>query len=267
MTYMKAVQHPDKNYLLIVEEINRANTAAVFGDVFQLLDRDDDGSSTYTVATSEEMADCIGACFNGLSDDEKTVIEHYYDDVGFEDIREMSTKNLCLPPNMYIWATMNSADQGVFPMDTAFKRRWDFRYIDIDEGENADIGGTPLSEIEVPCGGRNVLWNDLRHAINEFLMSDEMKVNEDKLLGPFFISPTALKPDRFPAVFKDKVLLYLYEDVGKTKRKKLFRDGLNTYSKVCAAFDVEGEGIFGAGFDGSRISSRDNSEVQSDIAE
>ena len=55
--------------------------------------------------------------------------------------------------------------------------------------------------------------------------------------------------------------------VGKTKRKKLFRDGLNTYSKVCAAFDVEGEGIFGAGFDGSRISSRDNSEVQSDIAE
>ena len=267
LTYMKAVQHPDKNYLLIVEEINRANTAAVFGDVFQLLDRDDDGSSTYTVATSEEMADCIGACFNGLSDDEKTVIEHYYDDVGFEDIREMSTKNLCLPPNMYIWATMNSADQGVFPMDTAFKRRWDFRYIDIDEGENADIGGTPLSEIEVPCGGRNVLWNDLRHAINEFLMSDEMKVNEDKLLGPFFISPTALKPDRFPAVFKDKVLLYLYEDVGKTKRKKLFRDGLNTYSKVCAAFDVEGEGIFGAGFDGSRISSRDNSEVQSDIAE
>lgn len=267
LTYMKAVQHPDESYLLIVEEINRANPAAVFGDVFQLLDRDDNGNSTYTVATSKEMADCIGMYFDELSDDEKAVIERYYDDVGFEDIREMSTKNLSLPPNMYIWATMNSADQGVFPMDTAFKRRWDFRYIGIDEGENADIDGTPLSEIEVPCGGRNVLWNDLRHAINEFLMSDEMKVNEDKLLGPFFISPSALKSDRFSAVFKDKVLLYLYEDVGKTKRKKLFRDGLNTYSKVCAAFDVEGEGIFGAGFDGSHISCRDNGEVQSDIAE
>lgn len=267
LTYMKAVQHPDESYLLIVEEINRANPAAVFGDVFQLLDRDDKGNSTYTVATSKEMADCIGMYFDELSDDEKAVIERYYDDVGFEDIREMSTENLSLPPNMYIWATMNSADQGVFPMDTAFKRRWDFRYIGIDEGENADIDGTPLSEIEVPCGGRNVLWNDLRHAINEFLMSDEMKVNEDKLLGPFFISPSALKSDRFSAVFKDKVLLYLYEDVGKTKRKKMFRDGLNTYSKVCAAFDVEGEGIFGAGFDGSHISCRDNGEVQSDITE
>ena len=139
-------------------------------------------------------------------------------------------KRLSLPPNMYIWATMNSADQGVFPMDTAFKRRWDFRYMGIDEGENAVINGMPLNEIKVPCGERDVVWNNLRRAINEFMASDGPKINEDKLLGPFFISPTALTSERFASTFKDKVLLYLYEDAGKTKHSKLFKKELNTYS-------------------------------------
>lgn len=227
-TYVKAVKHPDQNYLLIVEEINRANPAAVFGDVFQLLDRRSDGCSEYTVATPEDMR-------------EQLLVEF--------DNDATASSRLAIPSNMYIWATMNSADQGVFPMDTAFKRRWDFRYMGIDEGENADIDGRPLSEIEVPCGGRTVVWNNLRHAINEFMSSDDLKINEDKLLGPFFINPTALTPERFADVFKDKVLLYLYEDAGKTKRTKMFKKELNTYAKVCAAFDKDGEGIFGNGFD------------------
>lgn len=205
-TYVKAVQNPDENFLLIVEEINRANPASVFGDVFQLLDR-------------------------------------------------------ALPPNMYIWATMNSADQGVFPMDTAFKRRWDFRYMGIDEGENADVGGKALSEIEVPCGKRTVVWNRLRHAINEFMASDDLRINEDKLLGPFFIAPSALTPERFPRVFKDKVLLYLYEDAGKTKRTKMFKKQFNTYRKVCEAFDEIGEGIFGSGFDARIVYDNDADDV------
>lgn len=227
-TYVKAVKNPDQNYLLIVEEINRANPAAVFGDVFQLLDRRSGGCSEYAVATPEDMR-------------EQLLVE-FDNDV-------TASSRLAIPSNMYIWATMNSADQGVFPMDTAFKRRWDFRYMGIDEGENADIDGRPLSEIEVPCGGRTVVWNNLRHAINEFMSSDDLKINEDKLLGPFFINPTALTPERFADVFKDKVLLYLYEDAGKTKRMKMFKKELNTYAKVCAAFDKDGEGIFGNGFD------------------
>lgn len=227
-TYVKAVKNPNQNYLLIVEEINRANPAAVFGDVFQLLDRRSDGCSEYTVATPEDMR-------------EQLLVEF--------DNDATASNRLAIPSNMYIWATMNSADQGVFPMDTAFKRRWDFRYMGIDEGENADIDGKLLSEIEVPCGGRTVVWNNLRHAINEFMSSDDLKINEDKLLGPFFINPTALTPERFADVFKDKVLLYLYEDAGKTKRAKMFKKELNTYAKVCAAFDKDGEGIFGNGFD------------------
>lgn len=248
-TYLKAITHPYDNYALLIEELNRANPAAVFGDVFQLLDRKKDGSSDYSVVTSREMADCIAVYFNGLSAEEKDAIESYYDpDLDFDAFCKMSCKDLCLPPNMYIWATMNSADQGVFPMDTAFKRRWSFNYIDINEGADADIDGMKLSDIEVPCGGHTVKWNDLRVAINDFLLSEGIHVNEDKLLGPFFVAPSFLTPDNFTKVFKDKVLLYLYEDAGKTKHAKLFRADLKTYSEVCKAFEDEGTAIFGDGF-------------------
>ncbi len=247
-TYVKAVQNPTENYLLIIEEINRANPAAVFGDLFQLLDRDAYyGRSEYEIAVPREMRDYLGvflpeyATNAHIASPEKLLSE--------QSRLTKEANRLSIPGNMYIWATMNSADQGVFPMDTAFKRRWDFRYIGIDEGENADINGKSLSEIEVPCGGREVVWNKLRHAINEFMASDDLKINEDKLLGPFFINPSALTPERFPGVFKDKVLLYLYEDAGKTKRSKMFRKDLTTYSKVCDAFDKDGELIFGDGFD------------------
>lgn len=223
-TYIDATTHPEQDYLLIVEEINRANPAAVFGDVFQLLDRDLNGRSEYSVAAPIEM--------------QKTLVASGVD-----------SDKLAIPSNMYIWATMNSADQGVFPMDTAFKRRWDFRYMGINEGEDTDIDGTPLSEIEVRCGKRLVKWNNLRRAINEFMSGDELKINEDKLLGPFFVNPKALTAERFANVFKDKVLLYLFEDAGKTKRTKMFRKELKTYSQICEAFDEKGEWIFGSGFD------------------
>lgn len=81
------------------------------------------------------------------------------------------------------------------------------------------------------------------------MSNDELKINEDKLLGPFFVNPKALTDERFASVFKDKVLLYLFEDAGKTKRTKMFRKELKTYSQICEAFDEKGEWIFGSGFD------------------
>ena len=264
-TYLNACTHPSNQYLLIIEEINRANPAAVFGDVFQLLDRSAEGCSEYSVAVPDDMRKHIVKRLGNLSDEEKNTIEAYYDpDMNFAEFSNSIGNNLALPPNMYIWATMNSADQGVFPMDTAFKRRWSFRYMGINEGENANIGGQALSEITVPCGGRDVVWNNLRRAINEFMASDGLRINEDKLLGPFFISPADLTPERFASTFKDKVLLYLYEDAGKTKRSKMFKKELNTYSKVCDAFDEIGEGIFGEGFDGSGLV---NEVIEADLAE
>lgn len=223
-TYVDAVKNPDQDYLLIVEEINRANPAAVFGDVFQLLDRGADGSSTYDIAVPVEMRDRLR------------------NEIGAE------VEKLRIPANMFIWATMNSADQGVFPMDTAFKRRWSFRYIGIDDGEDAIIDGERLSDKIVTCGGRRVYWNKLRKAIND-LMSRDCEINEDKLLGPFFLDPSCLNDEQFGDAFKDKVLMYLYEDAGKAKRKTLFRQKGITYSQLCSAFDTEGELIFGGNFD------------------
>lgn len=216
-TYLEAIAHPYDNFVLLIEEINRANPAAVFGDVFQLLDRDKDGNSVYSVAAPKEMAGCIGKYLKTFKEDAdvRDAIERYYDpDMDFDVFREIACEELSLPSNMYIWATMNSADQGVFPMDTAFKRRWNFKYIDIDaEADKPLEDGRRISEIKVPISVNDpdsrIVWDKLRRKINALMKG--LGINEDKFLGPFFISPNDLN-DRFGDVFKCKVLLYLCED-------------------------------------------------------
>lgn len=217
--------------LLIIEEINRANVAAVFGDIFQLLDRNYDGESEYEIETSEEMKKYLHKELKG-------------DISQYEKIK--------IPSNMYIWATMNSADQGVFPMDTAFKRRWEFEYMSVNKNEQGVEG------IHVLLGDdkHKVEWNRLRRAINKILQK-KCKANEDKLLGPYFISKSILESnengcvkdnDKFIKIFKGKVLMYLYEDaVGRQHRSKVFEncDESATYSMVCSRFDEIGEKIFG----------------------
>lgn len=237
-TYIAAVQNPGTNYLLVVEEINRANPAAAFGDVFQLLDRDSDGRSEYEIAVPREMREYLRVFLP-----EYATTAHIQDPERLlsEQLRlKGETERLSLPPNMFIWATMNSADQGVFPMDTAFKRRWDFRYMGIDDGADE------ISCYAVPVGkpARMVSWDALRRGINRVLL--EAGVNEDKLLGPFFISPARLADtEGFTQVFKDKVLLYLFEDAAKTKASKVFsHEGRATYSDVCKDFDDLGERAF-----------------------
>lgn len=209
--WTKAKQNPDTNYLLIVEEINRANPAGVFGDIFQLLDRKADGISEYPITTSEDMRDYL---------------------VNTNKFEASEVAEIKIPSNLYIWATMNSADQGVFPMDSAFKRRWTFEYISINEGME-DIEGkmitlTPYGEIE---------WNRLRTLINDQLTSADLNINEDKLIGPFFISVEELDSDNINDIFKSKLLMYLFEDVLKHRRGKLFAPQYNTFSKIVAAYD------------------------------
>ena len=158
---------------------------------------------------------------------------------------------------MFIWATMNSADQGVFPMDAAFKRRWNFEYCGIDENEN-DIKGKFIT-LEIEDDTVNVVWNKLRKAINEKLSKD-CRVNEDKLIGPFFLSKAIIKTvdnsdeiadrKKFIQAFKSKVIMYLYEDAAKQHKRKLFSGCDSTrYSSVCDAFDKIGIRIFGDGFE------------------
>ena len=145
---------------------------------------------------------------------------------------------------MYIWATMNSADQGVFPMDTAFKRRWEFEYIGIDKNEDK------VKDYEIPISAtKKVNWNDLRKAINNKLIT--LGINEDKLLGPFFLSKTVLdsaldKGMDFVKLFESKVLMYLFEDAAKMKAKQLFNvdEKKFIYSEVCKKFELEGLKVF-----------------------
>lgn len=235
-----------KPYLLLIEEINRAHTAAVFGEVFQLLDRNDDGISEYEIQPSEEIKEYL--CENlGGTPDEYTSIK--------------------LPNNMFIWSTMNSADQGVFPMDTAFKRRWDFKYIGVDEEEfhvetNPKSGQKTAKENQgghFTIAGKSIEWNVLRRAINAKLSNAILRVHEDKLMGPFFLKTmdrdgnVILNDDEFINLFCNKVLMYLFEDAAKTKRAQLFsgcqdKDKLNRYSYICKEFKDNGVAIFGTDF-------------------
>ena len=242
-SYVKALKSAQtdnpKPYLLLIEEINRAKVAAVFGDIFQLLDRKN-GVSEYPIRTSEDLRHYLA---NELK------------------VSEDKVATLTLPDNLYIWATMNSADQGVFPMDTAFKRRWDFEYLELDGGE-ADIEGYKFN-----VAGQTYEWNALRKAFNEVL-SEDYNVNEDKLMGPFFIKLDSYKieikseasnpaesdkksyepilNDKFLDVFKNKVLMYLFDDAAKQKRKNFFQgvENSNRYSVICKEFEQSGLQIF-----------------------
>ena len=230
----RAYAEPTKPFLLIIEEINRANVAAVFGDVFQLLDRDDEGESRFPIQTSEDMRkylkDQLGDC-------------EYVED--FSSIE--------LPSNLFIWATMNSADQGVFPMDTAFKRRWDFKYLGINAGSDK------IKDIKINCEHHKNWkkfkenkdsWDEIRTAINDVL--SEMGINEDKQLGPFFAFTKYINPDGsnenvdledFITIFTDKILMYLFEDVAKYKKDLFYKESIS-YSELRDEFDEKGFEVF-----------------------
>lgn len=218
-----------KPFLLVIEEINRANVAAVFGDVFQLLDRDGDNVSEYPIQASEDIKKYLAKELGGQPED-------------YTKIR--------IPDNMFIWATMNSADQGVFPMDTAFKRRWDFTYLGIDDSDE-EINGKYVYLAD--DRSQKVEWNKLRKAINHFMSKE--KINEDKQLGPYFIARNTVVPtngdeidrDSFIRIFKNKVIMYLFEDAARQKRAKLFEgcfQDSTRYSEICKEFDAKGIGIF-----------------------
>jgi|GEM_PF-5467398 len=185
-------------YLLIIEEINRANAAAVFGEVFQLLDRKN-GESIYKVMLSDEAMQYLR---NELGPQAQLIEEGIY-----------------IPQNLYLWATMNSADQGVFHMDAAFKRRWHFEYLPLNHGEAATVS------YQITFSKRSYRWNDFRREINNFLSAN--KVAEDRLLGPFFMSKIELTDEN---AVKNKLLVYLRDDVLRHNPRVLFKHG--TFSEV-----------------------------------
>lgn len=199
---------PKNEHVLVIEEINRADPAAVFGDIFQLLDRDGTGTSTYPVTISEDMKAYLWKELKP-SGRERLLKLTRQTDVKPNDPAPASL-SIAIPSNMLIWATMNSADQGVYPMDTAFKRRWNFRYIDVNAGEGKITDTT---------------WGKWRHAINMLLLT-KVKVSEDKLLGPFFLGDPKMSTGtpEFDEAFKNKVIMYLFEDAAKYERAAIFNE-------------------------------------------
>lgn len=174
------LEHP---YYLIIEEINRGNCAQIFGDLFQLLDRKKDGYSEYPIKADHDLRDYL--------------VEHLPE--GNEGIMD---DKLCLPPNLSIIASMNTSDQSLFPMDSAFKRRWSWEYVPIDY-ENAESG-----VFEINIGGEPHNWHKFLKAVNGKIK--KVTSSEDKQMGNFFIKASVDEKE-----FCDKVMFYLWSEVGK----------------------------------------------------
>jgi hypothetical protein len=188
----KAVEKPTEQFFLIIEEINRGNAAAIFGDLFQLLDRKDDGNSEYEVDNRE-----IGKVVHKITDD------------------NVNVPKILIPKNLWLLATMNTSDQNVFPLDTAFQRRWEMELI------RNNLKEQPEFCIE----GTNITWEKFANAVNNELEKPDTMMNGDKRLGAWFIKPDIDKDNkRFVSRerFANKVLKYLWDDAFEFNRENFF---------------------------------------------
>lgn len=206
--YAKAAEdaEPQKQYL-IIEEINRGNCAQVFGDLFQLLDRNSTGFSDYPIYTDTDMKKQLFKAFNGLSIPQSERINNLYNG---RQITEQVLKGeiLLLPNNLYIWSTMNTSDQSLFPVDSAFKRRWEWQYMPI--GKGYDDNGNELNW-KISVGTNEYDWWSFIEKIN--LQIGSTTNSEDKKLGFFFCK--AENGYISAETFVGKVIFYLWNDVFK----------------------------------------------------
>jgi hypothetical protein len=205
--FVAAVSQPNKQIHLIIEEINRANAAAVFGEIFQLLDRDASGRSEYEIQADELLSkylrDNLDPNFNGL---------------------------IFMPSNLIINATMNSSDQGVYPLDSAFKRRWSFKYMPIDFQDS--------SKGAVDLDGRRITWDILAKSINEILSTEYAHLEEDRFIGPWFLNKNEVN-SKFSKAIESKLFTYLWSDVLRHQQKdKIFNaQNIATFSDLIKVFN------------------------------
>lgn len=227
----KAIENPGDHYYLVIEEINRGNAPAIFGEIFQLLDRDDDGKSSYEI-TNYNIAN---------------------------EVFNQKEKPIYLPSNLHILATMNTADQNVFTLDTAFQRRWDMKMIENDVAKAEHASKSILDT--------SVTWERFNTVINDQIITSSAATlsSEDKRLGAYFVTEEILKyynkeenldyvvqkygikssdTDKIDKTIKDlnsrfgdKVIKYLWDDAFKFSRDELFDDEYKSLEKVLDTFN------------------------------
>ena len=213
--YVAAWKNAQTPFFLIIEEINRGNCAQIFGDIFQLLDRDEYGYSSYKTTPDQDLANFISKQFENT-------------DIDDEELK--SGKKMQLPPNLHIWATMNTSDQSLFPIDSAFKRRWDWRYIPIDYTDRGHF---------IACGDTQYSWADFLQKVNDKV--EAVTQSEDKKLGYWFMGNGAEQKEITIDRFVSKVIFYLWNDVFKDFGKSgntIFKD---SFAKFHLFFDFSGK--------------------------
>lgn len=218
--YVAAWSNLDTPYFLIIEEINRGNCAQIFGDLFQLLDRNNAGSSSYAIHADEDITQFLSGDnkgFASLSDEQKDAIRAFelHKDNGKtqavgQDI--LNGKLLLLPPNLYIWATMNTSDQSLFPIDSAFKRRWNWKYMPIEYNPLDKKTQQPI-DWKFQIGDNLYSWGQFLGKINPEIYT--LTESSDKQMGYFFAKADNATGIISEDVFLNKVLFYLWTDVFK----------------------------------------------------
>ena len=242
--YVAAWKDLDNPFYLIIEEINRGNCAQIFGDIFQLLDRDEHGYSSYKTTPDQDLANYIREQFTNT-------------DIDDADVK--SGKKMQLPPNLHIWATMNTSDQSLFPIDSAFKRRWDWRYIPIDYTDRGHY---------INCGDTQYSWADFLQKVNDRVES--VTQSEDKKLGYWFMGNGAEQKEITIDRFVSKVVFYLWNDVFKDFGKSgntIFKD---SFAKFHLFFDFSGKpkvDVVKAFLDALEVKSREIELTEEELAE
>jgi len=213
-----AYNHPTKKYCLIVEEINRGNAPAIFGDIFQLLDRDENGSGAYEITNADVAAKVY--------------------------IHGQAIKKIKLPSNLFIFATMNTSDQNVFTLDTAFQRRWNMRMVENDVFKSK-IAKKLILDTKIE-------WAKFADTINSLIITKNvgMTSSEDKRLGAYFVTEMDLhffttddgitqeEADDRNHNFHEKVLKYLWDDAFKFTRDEVFKSEYDSLEKLIKAFET-----------------------------
>lgn len=235
----------NKNIYLIIEEINRGNAAAIFGDIFQLLDRNDKGESEFKISNY--------------------IIEQYIK----ENVGKNIDNSIKIPTNLSIIATMNTSDQNVYTLDSAFKRRWKMEYVtnkfgisDISKDYDSEIG-----DKNVPMLNLDIKWKDFIYKINKAIIEENtFGINsEDKQLGKYFVGSSDLISkeiyetksfDDAARRFAEKVLSYIWEDISKLNPSNWFREDIRTFEKLLSSYQTDGINVFS-----ENIKTRLNSDI------